>query len=349
MDGFHNVFGKERGKLQGDTVLSNRPTEAGREDLERYRSQMRERKFDETIHLLSQNRSLIATRPLLQQLTVSLCQFFIDSSALQFDDAIRHYLSEMRVYTRESDYLVVSKDLSNEPRKQPGANRKTKPDKRVLHIWPEGDMVGPLNCMNEPGQTVCGYAIDRMAWQRVFRGAWHSDNLDNVGWKLCEQCDKECPENLAYIKEESTHYIPFGATLYHKLIRHLSKPMLKELLKNDFRNAEQVGQIADQTYRRLMLPASVEYAIGGKEKTVQWLLEGRQWRSLVREHGGPVHELLTKEDWSKALGSCIPRTDAHGNVQQASPAQFATARDYLVKQLQARATATVPGHNASAS
>lgn len=329
LDPFNAVMGRKRGALAPDTILSLRPTDAAHADLESYLQQLRERNFAKTLSVLSERHALIPDRPLLGKLAAEFCRYLVGQSALHFDDALRHYLHVTRVYPRESDFLLLGSDLS----------RRNAGQRRGLHVWVDGDKVGPLGCLSEAAETVCGLEVNKAAWRRVDRGTWQAENLTELKWERCQQCEQKCPAKLRYALEETPRYIPFGAPLYTKLLRAVTPKAVEQLGAGGFATVADATAIANRSYHRMLLPASVAYVTRSGEPAIQWLLDTRVWHQQRREHGSVLHKLLNADDWRGALGPCIPQSTDDGRVLQASPEQLASARAVLSQLIQARASA----------
>lgn len=327
-DPFAVVLGTGRGKQESDTLLSPRPSPSGRAELEEHLQLLREHEFDHAMAVLSANYALIGERPLLGELAFEVCKHLVGQSSAKLDEALRHALDKTGVYPALSDYLVLGPETKTKdpiPRSQ-----------RLVHIWPEGDRVGPIACLEEPSPTVCGQKVDRGSWQRVQRGTWTSDSLADIRWSRCEECEENCPDDLAYILEEKHRYVPFGGRLYAKTLKTVMELTLKRMSVEGFDSVEDAGMLANRCYQSLMLPSMVACAQRAQERAVQWMLGRRTWREM-RRHApdGELFRLLTATDWKEALEPCVPALDGD-DVREASEEQYEAARALIERRLRER-------------
>jgi len=323
------VLGTKRGRQKSDTVLTRRVSKAAKEDLESYIVELKADDLDRTLELLTEKSDLISGRPLLKRLAQELSLVLISHSALRLDDSLRHFLAATRVYPALSDYLVMTHTQEHLPGQQSGA--------RKVHIWPEGDQVGPLGCLQGDAQTLCKLQITPNAWQRVNRGTWLAKNLPELNWTTCTKCQIACPQDLSTVLEETDHYVPFGHKLYGKMVTTVNKQTVAGLSSGTFADQGEIIALAQATYRAMLLPATVAYAQEHAEQVAQRLLDVRPYRELRRACGEEgLESLLGTDDWKDALSPCVPHQEGE-EILEATEKELTAACEELRAKLRERA------------
>jgi hypothetical protein len=330
-DPFAVVLGTRRGKQVTDTLLSHKPTESGREELGVYIAEMRDdADFESTLALLSNQHALIPKRPLLKELAAEFCRYLVVKSSQQFDDEVRRFLDGTAVYPSFGGHLLRVTD------QRPKLSGQSAAQTRSIHVWAAGNTLGPIACLEQGANVICGLEITKAAWSRVQRGSWTADNLTALNWKQCAACERECPETLRYVLKETARYVPFGAELYKRMSLSIRTRTVEYLAAGEFATTEEAERIADNAYREMILPAAVTYATRSGEAAVQWVLEERPWRALRRAHGSDISHLLSADDWREALSPCVPQV-IDEELVVASNEDFERARALIGARLEERA------------
>jgi hypothetical protein len=326
-DLFSPVLGRGRGRQRGDTVVARQPSSAASEDLESYLVELRGGDFDRTMGLLAKERDLIPSRPLLRGLAQELSQALVSQSSRRLDEALRRFLDRVGIYSSLSDHLVVA----------PAARERQgdEPEPRRLHVWPDGDCLGPMPYLEDASQTVCGLEISRRGWQRAPRGAWTSEGLADLKWDTCAQCQLACPPALRHDLAEGSAYEPFGHELHRRMLKEIAKGIIEGIASGPADSVPEMVAQAQATYCSMLLPATVACAQKGGEAVIQRLMEPRAWRDISRNHGRDLHDLLQTEDWREALAPCLPRPEGDG-VVEATEEGIVAARSGLVELLRER-------------
>lgn len=318
-DHFASVLGTGRGRQRSDTILTTKPSKEALEDFDAYMEELKEGNYTRSLQLLAEHSADISSLPLLRKLAGQIALAFVANSALALDEALRHFLDEIRVYPALSDNLVMTNLRPQSTGHKPGIRR--------LHLWPEGDQVGLLTCLTDQAQTTCGLEINRISWQRVPRGSWSANNLSKLRWDTCPSCQLACPPHLRYVLEESQHYVPFGHTLYQKILNHVTRQTVSRFATSTFRGEQELILLAQKTYRTMLAPATVAYIQKHEEPFVQRILGARRWR-LLQERVQTKEAILETRELKEVVFPYIPHQEKD-NVIQASDEELAHCREAL--------------------